>query len=150
MIRDATENDLLKMVELGEEFYNSTILKKYIPCDPDSLGMLILQCIEQPNGVALVIEESGVLIGGFIGMVVPVYWNINYKVAQQIAWFVTPSKRSFRSIMLLKRWEEIAKEKGASIVFSGAKKDERFKGMEHLFNRHGYDELENLHVKGIS
>jgi hypothetical protein len=38
-------------------------------------------------------------------------------------------------------------EKGAAVVFSGAKNDENAAAMDNLLNRRGYFNLESLHLK---
>lgn len=149
MIRAATLADLPTIVELGKRFLESTILNPIAPYDPGSAWESARNLIENENGEIFVLEREKQVIGFISGALTPAYWNFSLLAAQQFAFYVLPAHRGFSSLKLLKQWELWAAGKGATVFYSGAKKDDRFGKMDKMLERMGYAELETVHVKGV-
>lgn len=143
-VRSATLDDIPRMVELGRLFLNETILADMAPYDPDSVAALLMTCIEGDNACALVLEQEGYIVGGFIGVLTRTYWNTGCLAAQQMAWYVEPAWRSAEALKLLAAWEKWCEEKGVRVIFSGRKMG--YEAMERIFERRGYVPLETVHV----
>lgn len=149
MIRPATLEDIPEIVDLGRMFLNATVLKDLAPYDDDSAAATIQNMIESENSAVFVLDV-GQIVGFITGVIVPLYWNFNLLSAQQCAYFVHPDFRGAGSIKLLKAWEDWAAAEGVAVISSGAKKDDRFKGMDDMLTRRGYIELESIHMKGVA
>lgn len=149
MIRPATHNDVNELVELGRTFLGQTILARMAPYDPVSVEGMLMSCIDTTTSAVFALESGGKVVGGIFGSLVPLYWNVEILAAQQFGWFVHPDHRGKESILLLRAWEGWAVQHGATILFSGAKKNNRFNAMDRVLNREGYEVLETVHVKGV-
>jgi len=149
IVRTAVLDDVSRLSDLGEIFYLSTILPQFADYDRDSISALLIGCIESDMSIVLVMETDGIIVGGFTGMVIPLYWNVGVLAAQQIAWFVHPDHRGPKSLKLLSTFEKWAEDMGATIFFSGAKTDPALLGMDAVLRRKGYEQLERIYVKGV-
>ena len=149
MIRPATHDDIPALVGLGEIFLDSTILSTIAPYDPGSMAVTLGDIMDGEMGTVFVLVVDGRVVGGFCGLVVPLYWNLNLLAAQQLGFFVHPDFRGKASWLLLDVWEEWARSKGVTVFFSGAKKNKFFALMDRMLRRRGYQELESMHVKGV-
>lgn len=140
MIRYAEEKDLDRLVELGKQMHAES---KYAIYNFDSAKLRnhLWSGIWHDDGILIVSEKDGEIIGGFYGWMSEQYFG-NDKVAVDLALFVQQDKRgAMAGALLVKRFIEIAKEKGAAqIVISnstGVDKDrvgqlyEKL-GMEHV------------------
>lgn len=140
MIRNATEKDLDRMVELGKNMHAESKYSVY-NFDAEKLRNYLFTCIWHDEGIALIAEHDGEIVGGFVGWAHEQYFGHD-KVAVDLALFVDPDKRgAMAGAMLIKKFIEVAKEKGAAqIVISnstGVDKERVGKlyekmGMEHV------------------
>lgn len=140
MIRNAEEKDLDRLIELGKQMHAESKYAIY-NFDDEKTRNYFWGCILHEDGILLVVERDGVIVGGFVGWVSDQYFGQD-KVAVDLALFVQQDKRgAMAGAMLIKRYIEIAKEKGAAqIVISnstGVDKDRVGKlyeklGMEHV------------------
>lgn len=146
-VRRATEEDIPRMVELGRMFLAETVLGGLVDYDPDTVARLIEAYIAGDDTCALVLEQEGYVVGGFLGCIVPLYFNADCRAAQQIVWYVEPAWRSADALKLLTAWEEWCAQRGVTIIFSGRKLG--YEQMEKLFERRGYVPLETVHVKKV-
>jgi hypothetical protein len=149
MIRQAEEIDIPILVELGLMFYEATPLKSLVDYDMGSIEALIKRIMVDPMGILLVLERGGEVIGGIMGLVVPLYWNNAVLCGQQISLFVRPDKRCPEGIRLLPEFKRLCREKGAQIIFSGAKKNADFPAMDKMLTRQGLFELESMYIGRI-
>lgn len=149
-MREATKNDIKDMVELGKMFYEKTILPAYVPYDEVSIACILTQYIDNDKTVVFVMEKDGRVVGGIMGQIIPLYWNLSCFAGQQLGWFVHPEYRGAHSLRLIEAFEQWAKEQGAHIIFSGAKMNERYEMMDRLLSHRGYESLESVHVKGVA
>lgn len=149
MIREATHEDIPALVVMSRMFLDSTILKDIAPFDTDS-AITTFKSYMDSDSAAVFVVETDVVCGFFTGILVPAYWNFNILCAQQCAWFVHPAYRSgIKSLKLLDTWEKWAKEHGATVFISGAKKDRNYKSMDRMLTKKKYNELESVHIKGV-
>lgn len=149
IVRDAEVKDIERLVELGELFFNQTILSNFnIEYDPESIRTLVETFIKNDNTAVIVLEADDKVVGAMMGMIVPLYFNNDVLAAQQFSWFVIPEYRSISSLKLLYAFESWAVGKGVKIIFSGAKRNNEFEGMDKMMKRKGYFELESVYIKG--
>lgn len=90
MIRQATQDDLRRIVEMSEKFYpyTSYCVRSGIPFDPIAVATLASGMID--NGIFNVAEVDGAVIG-MIGLIIhPFIFNPEYTVAGEIIWWVEP------------------------------------------------------------
>lgn len=114
MIRQATSDDLRRIVEMSERFYPHTSywVKSRIPFNAVAVATLAQGLID--NGLFHVAEnEEGAVIGMIGTIIVPFLFNPDYLHAGEIVWWVEPEYwNSGIGIQLLRINEASAKEKG--------------------------------------
>ena len=149
MVRRATLSDVPILVSIGALFHSQTVLADLLPYDPESVRVLLSTSIESENCIVFVLEDTGEVIGGICGMVIPLYWNNCLLVGQQFAWFVRNTRRrGLAAVALLDAFERWAiEEMGAVAVFSGAKNDGNREAMDKLLSRRDYVNLESMYLK---
>ena len=148
-IRRATTEDIPAMVELGELFFNETILGEMTQYDPESMAMTLMNLVSGINSVAIVMEQDGEIVGGIGGYMLPSYFNMNAMMGQQVFWYVHPKYRSHRSVKLLQGFEQWCKSVGCHMIWSGAKMNENNEAMSAMLQRRGYKPLETVLIKGV-
>lgn len=142
-IREATFDDVPRLVELGCEFLKNSRYQGSIAPNPDAMALLVGALIEQPHGLVLVSEDGGE-VTGMIGVIATFHPMSGEKVMSEMFWYVTPDKRG-HGVRLLFAAEKWAKHHGIakSIMISPTKK------VSSLYRRLGYSKLEEQFVKAI-
>jgi N-acetylglutamate synthase-like GNAT family acetyltransferase len=142
MIRPATTNDIPAMVALGRLMHEESIYAPYA-FDGEKVSNLIAALITTRFGIALVEEQGGVVIGGFIG-VIQQHWFGSDTCASDFALFVDPAHRTgMTGLKLIKQYIKTAREKGADQIMlansTGVEAERVAKLFESLgFKRRGY------------
>lgn len=90
IIRNATENDLRRIVEMSERFYPHTSYAKLsgVPFSAEGVASVALGLIE--NGVMAVAESDGQVVGMIGVVLVPFMFNPEFVHAGEIVWWVEP------------------------------------------------------------
>lgn len=148
-VRYAFPEDVEEMAVKGQRFFDATILKNYFEYDVPSMVKTIGRLVNEDNAVAFCWEQGGQIVGGIGGMLAPMYFNENHLAAQQIFWFVLPEYRNIKSLRLLQAWEQWATMYGASVIWSGAKMDDHYQGMQTMMGRRGYAPLETVFIREV-
>lgn len=148
-VRLALPEEAEEMAIKGRRFFDHTILPGYFPYDEASLEQTILELIERHDGVVMVLEHEGEIVGGIAGFLLPMYMNRGVRAAQQVFWFVLPEHRGRRSLNLLTAWEQWAKRNRAGVIYSGAKMDDNYESMSVVMRRRGYKPLETVFIREV-
>lgn len=136
MIRRASQSDLAEAVAFATQFHAESV-HSYIPIVPQVLEAWMADLIGQ--GIVYLSERG--IIGGLLS---PIYFNPDYKVAVELFWWAPVGGHELR-----KAFEAWAVEQGAnSIQFSG-QRNERAEIVEKLFRRAGYAPVETGFVKRV-
>lgn len=118
MIRAATPADIPTMLQLGEAMHAESRYARH-PWNTAKVEALIAGLIESPDGLALVAERDGALIGGFLGSVDEHYFT-NARQACDFALFVSPDRRgALTGKQLLAAYVAWARERGADMIQLG-------------------------------
>jgi len=150
-IRAAEQKDVKELVKIGRLFFESTILKEFCDYDEITMDHLLSTYIMNENCMVFILEADSKIVGGIMAHITPVYWNWSVLAAQQLGWFVHPDYRGFHSLKLIEAYEQWAMDKGAKMIFSGAKTVQgSYEMMDKMLSRRGYATLESVHVKGVS
>lgn len=92
MIRNATHDDIPRMVELGQQMHAESPNFRGMRFDADKLADAMRCAIDSPAGFARLAERDGMVIGGLVAMAVPHYFSSD-SVACDLALFVAPEHR---------------------------------------------------------
>ena len=118
MIRNATPDDIPALLELGELMHAES---RYAHMKWSALKVcrLIEWLIENDEGLALVAERDGEVIGGFLGVIEEHYFT-EEKVAGDLALFVNPDKRGgIAACQLLRAFIAWAQKQNVSLIQAG-------------------------------
>lgn len=140
MIREATQNDVERLLELGTQMHKESRYSIF-DFDPEKLRWHIRTVIDHDHGMLFVYEKDGVILGAVMGWIEEQYFGHD-KLLCDLALFVEPDKRgAMAGAALIKKFIEYGKEQGvAQIILSNstgvdkervAKLYERL-GMEHV------------------
>lgn len=137
MIRPATHADIHKLLELGEAMHAESRYAAH-PWDTLKVGALIRGLIESPDGLVLVAERDGELVGGFLAMVSLAFYSSVTRIAEDFALFVHPGKRGgLAGSQLLAAYLDWAQGKGA-IPRAGITTGVAPEQTARLFAAHGF------------
>lgn len=118
MIRPATHDDIDRLVILGEEMHVESRFAR-LPLDVDKVRALFAHLIESPDGLLIVADKDGEVIGGFAGYVAEHYFA-RTKVAADFGLFISRGDRGgMTAPRLLKAYAKWAKERGAVMIQAG-------------------------------
>jgi hypothetical protein len=125
VIRQATADDLARVVELGEAFHAACPYREFA-FDAAAFGEFALRLID--GGVILLSDDG--MLGGLLN---PLYFNPAAVMGCELFWWAGKTGRQLREA-----FEEWAKDNGAvGVMFSGLS-DEREPTIRKVFARAGY------------
>ena len=116
MIREATEKDILKLINIGARFYELTKIGD-IPFSEESIGNMLATLITGENSVVFVDDEVTGTIGG---MVYPFWINTEYLSGNETFWWVDQNASGNLGLKLWTTLEKWAKNKGVTAFQMGA------------------------------
>lgn len=119
MIRDATEDDVPTLVELGRLMHAESPVFSRLTFDPERFSVTVRNTIQSPAGFAKVVETEGQVVGGMLAFVIPHFCSSDL-VACDVGLFMHPDFRggtgAARLLTLYRAW---ADEHGAKIIQLG-------------------------------
>ncbi len=137
-IRKATLNDIPRMVELGKLMHSEAPHYVTFPYHDDKVANLAAGYIGMKDGIVLVAEQDGQVIGMIVGGIADHYFGPS-KHSYEICTFVHPDfRKSKAGWMLITKYTAAAIEMGADevlIVNSTGVEQER---VGKLFERAGF------------
>lgn len=112
MIRFATDADIPAMLELGEAMHRESPKFAGVAWSNAKTGELLETLINGVDGLALVAEVDGVIVGGFLGGIFEHFFSFE-RYAQDYALFVAPDRRgALVGKQLLERFKAWARDRG--------------------------------------
>ena len=118
MIRLATLDDIPALIALGAVMHQESRYR-VLPYDEEKVRGLLSRMIEHEDGLLLVAEKSGEIVGGFAGLIAE-HWFSTSRIATDFALFIHPDHRGgLTAARLLKAFVAWAKEHGAALITAG-------------------------------
>lgn len=149
MIRDATKSDLSILLHMGEQFFNASGFNELTDYDRDSTRKTLELLME--NGVLLVGESEGLVVGMVGALLYPFYFNSSHITGQELFWWVNEDQRkSGIGKKLLSGLEEKAKEMGAASFSMVALEKMNPKIMDRVYKMSGYFSAEHTYYKRMA
>lgn len=144
-IREATEEDIFDVLVLAREF--SKEAPRTHKWSKEKTEVFCRAAIENSNTTLLVLEEDEEIVGAIVGLLNEMYMSQTV-IATELAWFVSKDYRGKRgSILLLKAFEEWAKDSNADYVCMGD--IHGILTLEKLYTRMGYSKCETTYMKEV-
>jgi GNAT superfamily N-acetyltransferase len=142
--------DLKEYSRLAETFYQHSTIKDYSSFDLESFTVFLKNCLTNPDIVILACKDNNKIVGITGGLLFPLYFNHNYKVAQELWWWVEEEYRgSSCGKLMYDALENWAKEKQADSMFMIALEDTNVERMARLYKRKGFVGTERTFIKEL-
>jgi len=150
-VSNFTLSDLDDYLKLMETFHKNSTIKNQVTFDKKSCISLLTNCITNPDTVILCCKDNNKLVGITGGLLFPLYFNQNYKVVQELWWWVEEHKRgSDCGKLLYNALEKWANEKKANAMFMIALEDEKVETMSKVYKRKGFTGIERTFIKELT
>lgn len=118
-IREATIDDLPTIINMAEEMHIESRYRN-LTFAPAHLGHLAASLIASPEGLALVAEKDGRIIGGMLAQILREPWFCLEPVAIEFGVYVLPPHRgTLAGAQMVRRYKKWALGRGARIVDLG-------------------------------
>lgn len=111
MIRDATIDDVPRLVEMGRRFWADSPYRLTLTENPAQMATIAERLVTQADGVVLVAATPFGLVG-MLGLLLFAHHLSAELVAGEVFWYVEPEHRG-AGLRLLKQAEEWARAHGA-------------------------------------
>ena len=92
MIRPATMHDIPALLELGRAMHAESPVFRWFAWSNAKVGELIEWLIASDDGLALVYDDGGAIVAGFLGVITEQFFSHD-RFAQDYALFVAPTAR---------------------------------------------------------
>lgn len=115
-IRPATIDDLPYIINLAADMHAESRYRN-LTFRADRLGHLAAMMIGDDDGLVLVAEHQGDIVGGMIAQVMRNHWFAGEPVAYEYGVFIQPEHRGrMMGVTMVKRFVAWAEEKGAAMI----------------------------------
>jgi GNAT superfamily N-acetyltransferase len=143
MIREATPDDIPRLVELGVRFMRESDYGQHLAVNEAAIAQLAAMLIEAPHGAVFVAEEAGEIVGT-IGVIATHHPHSGEAVMSELCWYVLPRARGCGVRLLLKAegWARARGVKKSLVVSPSA-------AVSDLYRRMGYARLEEQFIKTL-
>lgn len=140
MIREADRSDIPAMLEMGRRFADDAGVTDWVEWDDASVTALLEHLIDSEDGICLVAD--GAMFGGFV---FPHEFNGNVLVFKEVFW----RSEGFAGVKMLKRAEEWARGRGATMAGMFTPINEVTGDVGPLYERLGYRMSERIYMKEL-
>ena len=142
--------DLDEYLDMSETFHKNSPIKQQAPFNRQNCADFLLSNADNKDIVLLSCKENDKLIGITGGLLFPLYFNLDYKVVQELWWWVEEDKRgSDCGKLLYNALESWAKHKQADAFFMIALEDSRVETMAKVYKRKGFKAMERTFIKEL-
>jgi hypothetical protein len=151
IVEKLTNKHLEEYLALLQKFHTKSTIKEYANFDYESCKKFLITCLDNPDIVILSCKQGNKIVGITGGLLFPLYFNHNYKVVQELWWWVEENQRGTNCGKLLyEALEQWAKDKQANGMFMIALEDNKVESMVKIYKRKGYVGTERTFIKELS
>jgi GNAT superfamily N-acetyltransferase len=144
MIRPATLIDVPAMLALGEAMHDESPRFAALPWNGAKVRAMIEHLIARPEGLALVAEHDGALVGGFLGFAAP-HFASDALVSCDLALYVAQDRRGgIAAARLLRGYVAWAQARGVALIQLGVTTGVNVEATSRLFASVGFVPAGNL------
>jgi len=149
MIRYATEEDIPRLLDLGEEFASTLErLPKGTSFSREDVEKVVRHLINSDGSCILVYEKDDIIIGILGGELLPLYFCPQAKNAMEHFFFVTEKARSEGAgDKLMEAFIYWGKEMGAVSVIMVSMNVSTTTHSKEVFEKHGFKDFETAYKK---
>jgi len=133
----ATDEDIPQLLDILRSFHKETIYFDLVEFDEESLTETCESLIK--NGFILMDDYSAIGI-----IIFPLFFNKNYKMAQEVFWYAKPEHRG-KGAELLEKAEELCKEYQVNCIAMLSLNDK----LDQFYERNDYQLNEKSFLKWL-
>lgn len=112
IIRDATHDDLDSLMDIAAEMHAESPRFSSLTFAPDKVLQLFISLIQLPNGLLLVAEQDGIIIGGIAALATP-HWMSYDLISDDVGLFISAEYRGgVTAARLVKKYMHWARDQG--------------------------------------
>lgn len=146
MVRQATEQDLEAIADMGMEFMSGTKYASVLPMHRDDALAAIIHL--HSVGRVWVAEIDGRICGFMAASIVPCWFNQRLRIALENVWWMQPEFRNRpEGIRMLREFERWAKDQGAQVACMSDIVLEAGSPAGSILQRLGYEVTERTFLK---
>ena len=143
MIRNANHDDIPTMIALGEAMHAESRYGRF-PWNSEKVAALIATLIDSDDGLALVAEDGGEIIGGILAAIEDSFFG-PARFACEFAVFVRPDARGgMAAARLLRAYGLWALDGGAALVQAGITTGVATESSARLYSAVGFEPVGQL------
>ena len=147
IVRDGNQEDFDKCVEYGYKFFQLSSYNS-IPYDGESVKRMLNVVTDQ--GLFVVAEENGVVVGMAGGITSPAYFNNDYLVGAELFWWVEPEYRDTGvGVKLLVELENRARAADITLWSMMLLETLEPEKSTEIYKKLGYKPAERTFLKGL-
>jgi RimJ/RimL family protein N-acetyltransferase len=151
MIKQLAAEDLEEYLLLLQKFHLKSTIHSYADFDYSSCKTFLLSCLENPDISVLCYKKDNKVVGIAGGLLFPLYFNHNYKVVQELWWWVEEEYRGSEcATEMYKALEQWANDKQANGMFMIALEDSNVEKMVKVYKRKGFVGTERTFIKELN
>lgn len=148
MIRPAVPTDIHSLLDMGRAFFVEAGWSGFADFDDESFAYTCGHLMD--NGVFLVAERDGAVVGMAAAGLAPAYWNRNVLTAQELFWYVQRDHRRGIGGKLMNALEVAVKTLGVRLFSMSAEEGLRADALSQLYAKRGYRPTERLFWKQLN
>jgi GNAT superfamily N-acetyltransferase len=141
LIRAATEQDIPRLVEMGQRFRAETSYSQFLSDNPGKMAELGAKLVSQ-DGV--LVSQRNDRVVGMLGMILHSHFISGERMAGEVFWYVEPAYRG-EGIKLMSETEKRARAAGAQHIQMIAPNDQ----VAAVYRRMGYQFVEATYQKAL-
>lgn len=149
MIRDASLHDVPEIARLGELFHAEAGWADVCDYSREDTEKTLAHMVESDDGILLVAESDGEIVGMCGGLAHPVYFNHSHKSGQELFWWMKPGLRDGTGRLLLETMEARARAIGCSSWAMIALDKVQPELTGRIYKRRGYRASEHSYIKRL-
>lgn len=149
MIRYATADDIPVIAALGKEFHAEAGWADICDYSEADCAETLARMIDDENGILLVAERDGAIVGMCGGVAFPLYFNASHKSGQELFWWMKPGLRDGAGRILLDAMEAEARRIGCVSWAMIALDKVSPETTGRLYRRRGYRASEHSYIKRL-
>lgn len=148
MIRPATPDDMPRILEMGERFFETAGWPEIAEWDAPSMERTLGYLMEADTGCIFVAETEDGIVGMTGGMLNPFYFNLSHLTGQELFWWVEPEHRGVGSGLFdaLEAWAKAAGAMSFSMIALDRLKPDV---LGRIYQRRGYRASEHSYIRRL-
>ena len=143
MIRAAELSDIESILVLGERFFNKTEYSNHAEFSKETTAETLKHLISDDNGILLVLENDGVIVG-MVGALLYPFYMTGELTGQELFWWCEDKGKG---LSLLTELEQAAKNKGAKTFIMISLNNLAPERLDRLYLKNGYKRAEHTYMR---